>query len=309
GPGPRPAGRRHRGAVGGGAGGLPVLAGQGAPGGQDGDRRRGARHPDGLRPAPADPLGPARRLRPRRRGRPAAGDAADGGDDPQPRRAGGGRRRRRPAAAPRPLRRPARRRDLQRREHRPGAAGRTAANPDGMTSRAVRGLRVDGHSVAVDAQPARARLEFLAPDVVRTSVAPTGRFSETDGIVVKTDYAGVSPDVSETDDYLLLGTEAVAVRVYKADLRLGLYRPGNAVRIVEEVVGLHVDGAVTTQRLTQAPGEQYFGAGMQNGRFSHRHATVNVAVSYEWNEGGWPNSVPFVVSTGGYGLFRNTFAA
>jgi alpha-glucosidase len=170
-------------------------------------------------------------------------------------------------------------------------------------------IRRKGNTVTVDAPPARARVEFLAPDVVRTWVAPNGKFTDAGGIVVKTDYAGATPDVSETGDYFLLATDAVALRVYKADLRFGLYRPGDTVRIVEEVVGLHVDGAITTQRLTQAPGEQYFGCGMQNGRFSHRHATVNVAVSYEWNEGGWPNSVPFYVSTGGYGVFRNTFAA
>ena len=98
--------------------------------------------------------------------------------------------------------------------------------------------------------------------------------------------------------------DSVAVRVYKGKLRFGLYRPGNDVRIVEEFFGLHFDGVVTTQRLTQGRGEQFFGAGMQNGRFAHRNATLNVAVSYEWNEGGWPNSVPFYLSTAGYGVFR-----
>jgi alpha-glucosidase (family GH31 glycosyl hydrolase) len=173
----------------------------------------------------------------------------------------------------------------------------------------VTGIRRKGDTVVVDAPPARAAVEFPAADVVRTRVAPLGRFTDTAGIVVKKEGAGVVPDLTETADYFLLRTEAVALRVYKDDLRFGLYRPDDAVRLVEEVVGLHVDGGVATQRLTQAPGEQYFGGGMQNGRFSHRHATLNVAVSYEWNEGGWPNSVPFYVSTGGYGLFRNTFAA
>jgi len=172
----------------------------------------------------------------------------------------------------------------------------------------VTDIRRTGNTVTVDAPPARARVEFPAADVVRTWVAPKGKFAATQGIVVETDDAGVTPEITEAADYFLLSTDAVALRVYKADLRFGLYRPGNGARIVEEVVGLHVDGGVTTQRLTQAPGEQYFGGGMQNGRCAHRHATINVAVSYEWNEGGWPNSVPFYVSTGGYGTFRNTFA-
>ena len=172
----------------------------------------------------------------------------------------------------------------------------------------VTAIDVDGNTATIAAPPARARVVFLAADVVRTWVAPHGEFTEPDGMVLKTDYPGVAPEVVETEDYHLLTTEAVALRVYKGDLRFGLYRPDNATRIVEEVVGLHWDGAVTTQRLTQGRHEQYFGGGMQNGRFSHRNATINVAVSYEWNDGGWPNSVPFYVSTAGYGVFRHTFA-
>ena len=183
----------------------------------------------------------------------------------------------------------------------------------------VTGLKVKGRVVAIDAPPARARVEFLDHDLVRTWVAPDGKFTDPANtaplrgepaavIVVKTDYPGAGPEVSETEDYWLLVTRAVAVRVYKASLRFGFYRPGNAECIVEDVAGLHWDGAVTTQRLTQGPAEQFFGGGMQNGRFAHRNATINVAVSYEWNEGGWPNSVPFYLSSAGYGTFRNTFA-
>ena len=49
---------------------------------------------------------------------------------------------------------------------------------------------------------------------------------------------------------------------------------------------------------------------MQNGRgnTSHRDQTVQVGVDDNWNDGGHPNSVPFYLSTAGYGVFRNTYA-
>lgn len=47
---------------------------------------------------------------------------------------------------------------------------------------------------------------------------------------------------------------------------------------------------------------------MQNGRFTHRGDTIHVKVSYDWNDGGEPNSVPFYLSTAGYGVLRDTFA-
>ena len=49
---------------------------------------------------------------------------------------------------------------------------------------------------------------------------------------------------------------------------------------------------------------------MQNGRgnTSHRGKTVEVGVDYNWDDGGHPNSVPFYLSSAGYGVFRNTYA-
>lgn len=49
---------------------------------------------------------------------------------------------------------------------------------------------------------------------------------------------------------------------------------------------------------------------MQNGRgsTSHRGHTVEVGVDYHWDDGGHPNSVPFYLSSAGYGVFRNTYA-
>src|SRR5438270_798369 len=63
-----------------------------------------------------------------------------------------------------------------------------------------------------------------------------------------------------------------------------------------------------TDLAARGPREQFFGGGMQNGRFSHREQTIKVAVSYDWDDGGNPNSVPFYASTAGYGVLRNTVA-
>ena len=65
-----------------------------------------------------------------------------------------------------------------------------------------------------------------------------------------------------------------------------------------------------TLPLARGAREQFYGAGMQNGRgnTTHRDKTVEVAVDYNWDDGGHPNSVPFYLSSAGYGVFRNTFA-
>ncbi|HVW35152.1 MAG TPA: TIM-barrel domain-containing protein, partial [Acidimicrobiia bacterium] len=183
----------------------------------------------------------------------------------------------------------------------------------------IRKIRRDGPTVEVDAPPSRVRVTFLAGDVVRLWVAPAGRFTDPANsppppgepkavIVVKQDYPGVTPEVVDAGDHYRLVTPALTVRLNKDPLRFGLWETATEARIVEESSVLTWNGAQTAQHLTRGATEQFFGGGMQNGRFSHRGATIDIEVSYDWNDGGCPNSVPFYLSTGGYGVFRNTFA-
>ena len=187
--------------------------------------------------------------------------------------------------------------------------------PGPVTSFVVR-----GDTVEIGVPSGRLEVIFYTDDMFRIRLAPDGVFTdpansppERDGapgadVVVKHDYPGVSPQSIDAGAYYLLTTGALALRVYKAGLRFALYRPGGTSMIWEEAVGPTWDGSRTTQVLSRGPTEQFFGGGMQNGRFSHRGQTINVAVSYDWNDGGNPNSAPFYVSTAGYGVFRNTLA-
>src|ERR671931_1412173 len=188
--------------------------------------------------------------------------------------------------------------------------------PGRITSFAVR-----GNTVTIDAVEARFQLVFYTDNLFRIWMAPDGAFTdpantppERDGapaakVIVKHDYPGVTPRATDEGLYQLLTTRSLALRVYKPELRFALYRADNRTLIWEELVGPTWDGRQTTQVLARGPDEQFFGGGMQNGRFSHREHTIKVAVSYDWDDGGHPNSAPFYVSTAGYGVLRNTLAA
>src|SRR5437867_1375252 len=139
-----------------------------------------------------------------------------------------------------------------------------------------------GNTAEISAKPAKARVVFLTDDMFRIWVAPGGRFVDETDMVVRADDPGVQPDVVDTGSYYRLTTAALALRVYKEPLRFGLYRPDDQTRIVEEKRPLSWEDGATTQHLTRGPGEQLFGGGMQNGRFSHRHKAIDIAVSYNW---------------------------
>ena len=63
-----------------------------------------------------------------------------------------------------------------------------------------------------------------------------------------------------------------------------------------------------TQTLARGAQEQFFGGGMQNGRFSHRDTSITISRDDNWDDGGNPNAAPFYLSSAGYGVLRNTFA-
>jgi alpha-glucosidase len=195
------------------------------------------------------------------------------------------------------------------------------ASPQAVTPGPVTAFGVQGNTAEITALRARAKLVFHTDDVFRIWMAPDGVFADpantppersgapAANVVVKTDYAGVEPEVSDAGTYHLLRTKALALRVYKAQLRFRLYRPDDLLPDRRPVVGPTWDGRQTTQVLSRGATEQFFGGGMQNGRFSHREQTIKVAVSYDWDDGGHPNSAPFYLSTAGYGVLRNTLTA
>ncbi|WP_457033459.1 NPCBM/NEW2 domain-containing protein [Kitasatospora sp. P5_F3] len=163
-------------------------------------------------------------------------------------------------------------------------------------------------SYAISAGAAKARISFVSDQVFRIELTPTGTFANPTGSDIVLPQ-GTPPATSWRDagDRYELSTAAVTLRAYKSALRFGLYRADGS-KVWEETKPLSWTNTATTQTLGRGATEQYFGAGEQNGSFSHRGKTVEIGVDYNWNEGGHPNSVPFYLSSAGYGVYRNTYA-
>jgi alpha-glucosidase len=173
------------------------------------------------------------------------------------------------------------------------------------------------------------RLVFFAPSIVRYWLAVDGNFSD-DGcgsdvivgqpqnVVVALRDAGAYYEITQqsASDAAAAAAPSVTAQLQKSPCQLTLLVDTNAV--VHEVAPLAWDDALGTSTQTLArdsapfpeglSAEYFFGGGMQNGRFSHRDASIQIGVDYNWEDGGHPNSVPFYVSTAGYGVFRNTWA-
>ncbi|MFJ3902692.1 NPCBM/NEW2 domain-containing protein [Streptomyces sp. NPDC090025] len=187
-----------------------------------------------------------------------------------------------------------------------------SATPADTTVGAVTGFTADpaGAVYRLTAGPAKARISFVSAETFRIELAPDGTFADPTGqdIVLP---QGPPPATRWTDlgDAYELRTDQVILRAAKNPLRFAAYRP-DGTPLWSETQGLSWNKDRTVQTLARGADEQFYGAGMQNGRgnTSHRGKTVEVGVDYDWNDGGHPNSVPFYLSSAGYGVYRNTYA-
>ncbi|KAI9339353.1 glycosyl hydrolases family 31-domain-containing protein [Obelidium mucronatum] len=165
-------------------------------------------------------------------------------------------------------------------------------------------------------------LSILAGDTVRLQTVKRGdAFTEPGkpSIVIKTKWEDdVTSTVDETNDKEITvswvnkkeGSNArYTVHIPKAPAALKVAITGtNGNAVYEESLPIDIGVNYTSQYLTHGGEEQFFGGGMQNGRFTHKFNTIKVERSDNWDDKGTPNSSPFYMSTKGYGIFRNTFS-
>ncbi|MFB7517101.1 NPCBM/NEW2 domain-containing protein [Streptomyces sp. NPDC056144] len=192
-----------------------------------------------------------------------------------------------------------------------GGPGTTAtAAPTDTTVGSVTGFTAEGAVYKLTAGRSQARVSFVTADTFRIELAPDGRFTDPTGTDIVLPQ-GPPPATTWRDlgDRYELGTGQVTLRVTKSPLRFAAVR-ADGTPLWSETKGLSWNRDSTVQTLARGADEQFYGAGMQNGRgnTSHRGKTVEVSVDYNWDDGGHPNSVPFYLSSAGYGVYRNTYA-
>ncbi|GGB18011.1 hypothetical protein GCM10011492_04830 [Flexivirga endophytica] len=195
----------------------------------------------------------------------------------------------------------------------PSASAAAAGHLGAITS-----VQQHGDRYVFTAGPARLRVTVEDADLLRLEVAPDGTFTDPANddpadpkapdadIVVKTDYAGAHAQLTTTASAYKISTSDATLTITKSPATLTMTRSNGTV-LWRETAPLSWNDDGTTQHLAQGATEQYFGGGMQNGRFSHRGQKLSISKD-GWDEGGQPNSVPFYISSTGYGVLRDTFA-
>lgn len=157
------------------------------------------------------------------------------------------------------------------------------------------------------------QLSLPRADVVRIWAGPkgtglTGAGDKAAAIVVAAPAAQVRHSVSEQPGHILISTDALSLRIDRKPLRFTLYRAGDSVPLWSEVQPLELGAKQAVQTLSTDKTERFFGGGQQNGRYEFKGKQLQVSYSGGWEEGDRPSPAPFLMSSRGWGVLRNTWS-
>jgi alpha-glucosidase len=159
----------------------------------------------------------------------------------------------------------------------------------------------------------QARVIFLKEDVFRIWVAPQGRFTDPANsnpdrsqIVIKTDYVAPPTSYSDAGAYYEIAAGKMLLRVNKTPLTFELYSADGKVQIFREAAPIDLATA-SKQTLISQQSQRFYGGGQQHSSFLHNGKTLQIS-NGGWDEGGHANPAPFLMSSQGFGVLRNTFA-
>ncbi|QMU96133.1 DUF5110 domain-containing protein [Microbacterium esteraromaticum] len=188
----------------------------------------------------------------------------------------------------------------------------------GTTVGAITAVTKDGGAVTLSAEHGAMRVTFLENGTFRLEADPSGSFTDpantpqgdptrtADIVVGAGTFDGADITVTEGET-IRISSAAVTVEVDRATGAVSAMRADGS-SIFTESAPITFGAKTATQHLSDVEGEQILGGGMQNGRSIHTESVINVARSYDWDDDGYPNAVPYYMSSEGYGVLRNTFA-
>ena len=158
---------------------------------------------------------------------------------------------------------------------------------------------------------ARIRVTLTRADIFRVWAAPNGTFTEpaANEITVRTDFGGVASTMTDDGTAFRITTAAVVIRINKNPLTMQVLAPGRAARSGGRHNRSDWSAGRTTQRLVRDADEQFYGTGLRLGRVGAARQDGADRHGQPVAENTNASPAPFYLSTNGYGVLRNTWAA
>ena len=166
------------------------------------------------------------------------------------------------------------------------------------------------------------KITFLEPQMFRYNIEPSNDFVDVPTrsgkgldkarITLTNDndsrYSKPSVNVREEEGNLLIESDKILITIEKQTSLLSITNKETSKKVLAEAAPLSFLNGYTSQTLTRLNNEQFFGGGMQNGRFNHTNQSIKIVNTNNWVDGGVASPNPFYWSTSGIGVVRHTFA-
>lgn len=179
-------------------------------------------------------------------------------------------------------------------------------------------VKRDGSSVTVKlsaTQPggaAKVRLQVIGDKIIRVTAIPDGRFNDKGSLAVIPQTGCRDYSVVNSEETVTVSTSSISAVVDKAGGRVSFIGSDGKVILAEQAGGrsfspIEVDGTTgytVTQRFdSPSPDEAIYGLGQhQSEEFNYKGKSEEL---YQYNT---KVSVPFVISTGGYGILWDSYS-
>ncbi|WP_375089293.1 discoidin domain-containing protein [Peribacillus sp. RS7] len=182
----------------------------------------------------------------------------------------------------------------------------------------------DGNDVYLDFSTGeKIKISFLKDNLFRLHLDPAGDFPEyptpnkpdhVTRIIDKNvsdynkEYGKINVKVNKSDaNFYKISTKSIELRIEIATSKMSLYDKTKSKVLWSEKEPLKYNNDKTLQTLDTKDNEYFYGGGQQNGYYSHKNTSINIAIGGGWDAGAASSPVPFYLSTEGYGVMRNTF--
>ena len=174
------------------------------------------------------------------------------------------------------------------------------------------GYKVRGNEVVVPVENAQVRLQVVGEKIVRVSATPDRKFHDRKSLVVLPMEGKTPFKVVEEDGHVKVSTSALTVIVDQTTGKLWfmdadgntLLNSGEGGRMAFTPIEVEGKKAYSTQIVFDSPDDEaFYGLGQQQtGEFDHKGLNEEL---YQYNT---KISIPFVVSSRGYGLLFDAYS-
>ncbi|MEO6915000.1 MAG: TIM-barrel domain-containing protein, partial [Chitinophagaceae bacterium] len=113
--------------------------------------------------------------------------------------------------------------------------------------------------------------------------------------------------ITNTANTITIASAKVSIEINKATSLIKVVNNASRKVVLQTVKPFSFSAQKTTLVLKENPDEYFFGGGVQNGRISHKHNSIQIVNENSWTDGGVASPAPFYWSTNGYGMMWYTF--